>query len=169
MKGEIGQSPFNQYKIYGPILHKKENRRIVVLIPLFPSLKRTSMSYARFIMSVFLRRELKTNEEVDHKDGDKTNDNLDNLQILSGEANRKKSFIDRKIHKKMVELKCPECQTIFVRRRGRTHLVNKGSRATFCSRRCSGKFSSKLKTKQDYTSLKNNVIKEYLETRFESE
>ena len=41
-------------------------------------------------MSVKLGRMLEAWEEVDHIDNDKTNDSLDNLQILCGEENRKK-------------------------------------------------------------------------------
>lgn len=51
----------------------------------------TSTAYARYLMSVKLKRYLHDDdEEVDHIDNDFTNDSIDNLQILSGSENTKK-------------------------------------------------------------------------------
>lgn len=61
------------------------------MVCLFNSKKeRTTISYARYLMSVKLNRFLDRNEEVDHIDNDKTNDSIENLQILSSKENKEK-------------------------------------------------------------------------------
>lgn len=52
---------------------------------------RSSTQYARYLLSVKLGRYLTKDEEVDHIDGDKTNDSISNLQILGKKQNRQKS------------------------------------------------------------------------------
>ena len=51
---------------------------------------RSSTQYARYLLSVKLGRYLTKDEEVDHIDGDKTNDSISNLQILGKKQNRQK-------------------------------------------------------------------------------
>jgi len=82
---------FSPRRAYGPYFHKKEGRWIVMLrAPRDSGLKSTSISYARFKMSLRLGRLLKSGGEVDHIDDDKSNDVDENLQLLSPEANRLK-------------------------------------------------------------------------------
>lgn len=95
---------------------------------------RTTISYARYLMSVHLGRKLKKIETVDHINGDKLNDSLENLQILSNEDNIKKSARG----KTMATLKCPVCLNLFTKEKRQTHLV-KGGNPTCCSRNCSYK------------------------------
>ena len=108
------------------------------------SQKRTTTSYARYKMTVYLNRFLTDEEHVDHIDNDETNDNLSNLQILSHIENNRKYF--RLKGNKLVEYKCPVCNTIFSIRRGLSHLVNKNKKSVTCSRSCGGKISH-LETK----------------------
>lgn len=131
MKGVIGPKPFEDYVVYGPILHKKERRRMVALVRLDRA-SRTSMSYARYLMCVEEKRLLGPKEQVDHKDDDKLNDDIDNLQILSPEENRKKSA---KIGRTLVLLVCAYCQTPFRRRKGQDP-NSKGYQRAFCTRSC---------------------------------
>lgn len=51
----------------------------------------TCQSYPRYLMEQKLGRTLSPRETVDHIDGDVTNDNEDNLQILSVGDNIRKS------------------------------------------------------------------------------
>lgn len=51
---------------------------------------RTTISYARYLKSVELGYVVPEGYEVDHKDNDKTNDDINNLQILTEEDNRLK-------------------------------------------------------------------------------
>ncbi len=98
---------------------------------------RTSTQYARYLMAVRLGRFLTKKEHIDHIDNDKTNDDIDNLQILSLRENNIKT------HKKPdVELNCPVCKKDFIRTRtqlrGRKHKINDNT--ICCSRRCGAKF-----------------------------
>ena len=90
------------YAIYGPYGSK---RQIVVLVS--PG-HRTTMSYARYLMSLHMGRELTDNEEVDHIDDDCTNDVIENLQILTPAQNREKQNRLR-LQRSIVTLTCPEC------------------------------------------------------------
>ncbi len=97
-------------------------------------------SLARYQMSVKLGRILAKEETVDHIDGDKTNDQIGNLQILTMQENIRKSASGRS----MVTLICPHCYNPFTREVRQTHLV-KGGTQTFCSRHCSAVYYRKLK------------------------
>lgn len=125
-------TPFREYKIYGPYLHSKMNRHMVFLIHLVTK-KRTSMSYARYLMCVAQKRWLNFNEEIDHIDDNRLNNDLSNLQILTPKDNRVKNSRGRT----MVTLSCPNCKIPFTRERRKTHLVQGGNPSS-CSRRCGG-------------------------------
>lgn len=100
---------------------------------------RRTILYSKYLMSLKVGRILSSQEEVDHIDGDKTNDSIDNLQIVTRQENEKK-FRDGMPCTK-VTLECPKCGIIFKRRKGQTHLVpSKKATRTFCSRSCSSKF-----------------------------
>lgn len=96
MKLELEAPYGNDYRS-GYLVMSRDGRRTVIL---FNSSKdRSTVSYARYLMAVKLGRYLLDTEHVDHIDNDKTNDAVENLQILSqGDNNRKaakpKTFID---------------------------------------------------------------------------
>lgn len=74
--------------VYGPYSNGKPDRLIMVF---WDSETNThgSQSYPRFLMEQKLGRELRDDEEVHHKDEDRTNNSLDNLTVLStAEHNR---------------------------------------------------------------------------------
>lgn len=103
---------------------------------------RSSTQYARYLMAVKIGRLLTPQEHVDHKDDDKTNDNINNLQILSLRENNIKT------HKKPDEnFICPICLKPFSRTRTQLNKMKKwrdGKRHEItCSRSCGGKFSHK--------------------------
>ena len=82
----ILEEPYKSIWKHGYIVTNKENRKTVIL---FNSKEdRTSTQYARYLMSVNLGRFLdKDTETVDHIDGDKTHDSLDNLRLLTRQEN----------------------------------------------------------------------------------
>lgn len=141
MSATRGRPPFCEYMVYGPILHKKEGRRIIVLVPVDREHgpKRTSTSYARYLMSVDLGRPLLPSEHVDHIDENKLNDSLSNLQLLSIGENNSKYRAAKGIKKAIAILACPACGIVFERPKNQTHLV-KGGAFSACSRKCSGTF-----------------------------
>ena len=101
--------------------------------------KRSTTSYARYLMSVHLGRYLKPKEHVDHIDNDGTNDVISNLQLLSQQENNRKSSKTK--GNKLVEYECPVCDNTFTVRRGLSHLVIKTKKSVTCSRTCGGKIS----------------------------
>ena len=62
------EPPFNDYVCY-KVFHHKEQRWYAQLI--HSSGKRTTITYAKFLMSIKVGRILQRDEEVDHKDENK--------------------------------------------------------------------------------------------------
>jgi hypothetical protein len=87
MKIEL-EYPYNQDYKTGYIIDGSENRKTVILIANDNSYHSTS--YARYLMSTYLKRYLLDTETVDHINEDKTDDRIENLQILSSTDNIKK-------------------------------------------------------------------------------
>ena len=65
-----------------------EGRKLVIFIKDGKAVHGTP--YARYLMAVKLGRFLTSDEQVDHIDNDRTNDVIENLQILTQEENIKK-------------------------------------------------------------------------------
>lgn len=83
-------------RVYGPYVSKRgklKGRRSVMIVRDDGS--RRGMLYSRFLMQQKLGRELSSDEHVDHIDEDFTNDDIDNLQILSPAENVRKSSLGR--------------------------------------------------------------------------
>ncbi len=114
MKIDISDSPYYpEFKSGYIITHKKEGRRYVVLVRRDQT--KCCTSYARFLMSVKLGRRLRKEEQVDHIDEDKTNDSVDNLQIITQKDN---------LHKN-AKFRFPE-------RHGTSSMYRKGCRCDEC-------------------------------------
>lgn len=127
--------PFEGCRVYGPYEGgSRGTRRMVAIIR--PDRAKTSMAYARYLLCVKEGRWLGAGEEADHVDDDRRNDHPDNLQVLTGAANRQKAARG----KTLVTLVCPGCDREFARERRQTHLIKGGTR-TFCSRSCSARAS----------------------------
>ena len=140
MKRISGEFPYDNYWLY-IVFHRKENRRMAVLILKENRKIRTTISYARYLMAIKVKRFLLENEEVDHIDNDKTNDDITNLQILSKEENIKKQSLLRSQNNPptMMEMICPVCYNKFnyPSRNYRYHTKNGRTRFN-CSRKCAG-------------------------------
>ena len=165
MKRVVAEYPYNNYYLY-IVFHKNEGRRYANLIPIDGSsgLKRKTISYARYLMSVKEGRILNENEHVDHKDNNKIHDDISNLQILSPRENNIKEAKRRGL--KMVVLKCPYCGTIFEKRKRDTFLQNNKRRYNACSRKCSTTFGALLQFHPNdpklLQALKENFVNEYI-------
>ena len=83
------EKPYSEKWRLGYIVVNSENRKNVILFN--NSKDRSTVSYARYLMAVHLGRFLDANEQVDHIDEDKTNDSIENLQILSCAENLRKN------------------------------------------------------------------------------
>lgn len=110
----------------------KEPRRVATLRRSDGSL--TSMSYAKYLYTSYYMCDVAEGDHVDHINGNKMDDRIDNLQVISGTYNRQKN----KRHKEMLILKCPVC--------GEEFLFRKSNLSTHpnpcCSRKCGGIKSS---------------------------
>lgn len=122
--------PFNDKWKKGYLVINKEPRRNVILYNSHTD--RTTISYARYLLSVSLGRILDRNEVVDHINNDKLDDRLDNYQILSPAANVRKSAKGKTYR----EFVCPVCGTHFKLESRQSHKAN-----PTCSRSCGGKKS----------------------------
>lgn len=79
-----GKPPYQNYTLCNPYYSKSLKRYLVE-----GTLKgkgrstRIGMAYSRYLMEIHLGRFLDTKEHVHHKDENKLNDKLDNLEVLS--------------------------------------------------------------------------------------
>lgn len=126
---------------------------------------RTKNNYVlhhRVVMENHLGRLLHSFEIVHHKDDNKHNNDLSNLEVLSRSAHA--SLHGKSKGRKYVTLKCPSCKCIFTRAFNRTHLQSK-AKFTACSRKCRGIFAAKdfygKHPDEVHISCLENVVKQY--------
>lgn len=116
----------------------------------------------RAVMENHLGRLLNKDEVVHHINGNKKDNRIDNLQVMTKSEHT--SYHSKLSGKSMVELKCPECKKIFIIDKRRSFLVD-DAECTFCSRQCSGKFSSNRfrhgLTAEDSLAISENLIREF--------
>lgn len=155
------EEPFKSKWKYGYLVTNKEPRRNVILFNKDKDKDRTTISYARYLMSVHLGRELSKDEHVDHINNDRTDDRLENLQILTLAENNAKEA--RRRGRLLVEYECPVCQLVFTRRTGNSNRIPSRKRSVICcTRRCGVKFSNwKLNDEQREEILVKQFIREF--------
>lgn len=102
---------------------------------------RTLISYARYLMSVKLGYILSDEYEVDHIDDDKTNDDINNLQILTKEQNRLKQYYNYIMNEQVCYgFICAYCETPFILTEREVKMrLAQNVESAFCSRSCSVK------------------------------
>ena len=127
-------------KIYGPYTRKDGRKHIVK----YKNGKRTTQSYPRYLMEQHLGRPLLDTEEVDHTDEDYTNDDINNLQLLTKIENIRKNIIHTDKKPEIFEGICPICFTPFTKemRHVKDNQIKRGKAGPFCSRSCAGKYST---------------------------
>ena len=125
---EISEYYKNKGYIRAYLATNKEPRRVCTLRKAGGTTK--SMSYAKYLYTSYYNCDVAEGDHIDHINGDKMDDRIENLQVISGTYNRQK---DHK-HKEMVICVCPVCGTEF--------LFNKRNlpfrQNPCCSRRCGG-------------------------------
>ena len=120
---------FNCYKVF----HKGMGRWQVCLHDP-KSGKRRTILLSKFVLSCSLGRILGPDEQVDHKDQDKTNDVLSNLEIVtSRENNRRYRAANPKV---MFSHICPMCGAAFQREKQRSYSFMLTGKTPNCSKRC---------------------------------
>lgn len=130
MKIEVSDYYKDKYKNAYVIINK-EPRRICVLRDYENKLH--SMAYAKYLYTSYHKCDIPDDCQVDHINGDRMDDRIENLQCISANYNIRK---DRK-GREMVMLVCPICGVTFLYPK---HNVKKGQEHC-CSRSCGGKKS----------------------------
>ena len=107
------------------------------------------ISYAKYLWEVSHKRKVRKGYEIDHIDGDCTNDTLDNLQEISSTENRKKGtsriITSNNKNAKRLFLWCPVCGERFKILRCKVNLkkLKQGKEFHFCSKSCKVKAQRK--------------------------
>lgn len=103
----------------------------------------------------------KSDEIIHHKDEDKSNNDPSNLELMKRKNHVR---LHKKEHgRKLVELKCPGCNKIFIKEKNKTFL-QKGGTYTCCSKKCVGKVS-RLPSSELQKCIKDNVIREFIDDK----
>lgn len=129
--------------------------------------KWTTKWYARYLMEQHLGRTLESWEEVDHINEDKTDDRVENLQVITHPENMRKYNRLRNLTK-WYEFTCPECGKEArkeYRLYKRDQLI-RGNDGPYCSRSCKAKAISRKRASKkwyDFTCPEcgNEARKEY--------
>ena len=136
------RSASDDMKVYGPYL-RKDGRKHVVIID---GKRRRTVSYPKYLMEQYLGRELSRDETVHHKDGDYTNDDLNNLELI----NRSDHVLQDIKRTKFIELICIECGKTFERNpRTVNRSATRKCAGPFCSKHCSGKYGARIQNGGD--------------------
>lgn len=147
---------FKEFSCY--LVTNSENRKMVILKSKILKIN-TLMSYARYLLCLKENRILNETEQADHIDEDKTNDDINNLQILSKQENIRKHYLSLK-GKRFLLLKCPACDTIF-EREYRNCFSRKKSKFHCCSKECLHTALSKYSLDELKIFGENQIIKEF--------
>lgn len=126
--------PYARNYVRGYVRIRKDGRRVIDLVNSHED--RTTVSYARYLLTIKEGRFLNSWEEADHINTDHTDDSIDNLQVLTTEEHIAKSTLEQRGTTYVICV-CAYCGLEFERE---SRQFYKGYARTFCSRSCNGKF-----------------------------
>jgi hypothetical protein len=152
--------PFNLKWKKGYLVVNPENRKNIILYN--SQIDRTTISYARYLYSVYLGYEVPPEFEVDHKNNDKTDDRIDNYQLLTQEQNRLKQ---EWWYNAMIQvwhiLPCTYCHGLF-------YITDRDLRfrnieSICCSRSCASSLSSTIIDSSHLKNYSPKILQEDIE------
>lgn len=89
----------------------------------------------RFVMECALNRQLSGNEVVHHLNGDKQDNRIENLQLISRKEHS--SLHVRRVEDTIIHLTCSICKKKFTRKKNSVNRSRKrGISKAYCSRKC---------------------------------
>ena len=120
--------------VNGPYYNSRHERYTVTII--HDNGKQSGMFYSRWLMQEHLGRKLERHEEVHHKDGNKLNDSLDNLEVVSRTKHSK-------LHtNEAVKFTCQYCLGLCEMPLGEYNNWKKKSKnGPFCSKTCAAYYN----------------------------
>jgi predicted RNA-binding Zn-ribbon protein involved in translation (DUF1610 family) len=127
MRLELSEPYASRYS-RGYLTQSGDGRRLVTLCNVLGK-PVSSVSYARYLLSVHLGRFLTPGEHADHVDQDRKNDALPNLRVLPVAVNCSRHLRTGRTY---AVFRCPACGVSFQRE---LRLVKKGT-APACSKSC---------------------------------
>lgn len=118
-------------KVYGPYTRKDGRKHVMH----YDGVSKRTQSYPRYLMELYLGRQLETWETVDHINGDFTDDRIENFQLLTLAENIRKSAKPAEVY----QFICPTCGKWSEKPAHKVrHNRKQGKRGPYCSRRCAG-------------------------------
>lgn len=98
---KIAEFPYNNYRICSKYFHKGDGRFKIELVHLETN-ERYTLNFARYLMEVHLKRKLENYIDVHHINENKTDDRIENLEILTINKHSKlhagNNFPDKRIY-----------------------------------------------------------------------
>lgn len=134
-----GKGPYKDCKIYVITNYKQGFRKSACIYKNSKFIK--CIGYAKYLVESENNIVIPDGYEVDHIDGDRTNDILINLQIISKEMNNLKQKYETGDFTRYVRLVCPYCGKQFEIEDRNYNIKLIYNKFITCSRSCAGKIS----------------------------
>jgi hypothetical protein len=134
---------YPNHKLYGPYVRKSDSRRYYVLVELengktSRKSKKKSILSSRLQIELSIGKRLPTDLEVNHKDGNRCNDDIENLEVLDSNFHKSQDAIRQNSKRKTrKEIYCPHCNAKFVCSAFRIKVAKSKGKKPCCSRVCS--------------------------------
>lgn len=131
-------SIYGRSTIYGPYKRKDGREHVIIR----ENGKNKTVSYPKYLMECHLGRFLKDDETIHHKDGNVTNNDISNLEVINRSIHISQDVI-RLIEQ---QFECPICKIKFklIGSQLSDAISNRkqGKTGPFCSKSCAGKYGA---------------------------